>query len=160
MKATSNMVVTMHYTLSDDNGAVIDSSVSGEPMSYLHGHGNIISGLESAIEGNEAGFKSRVTVAPEEGYGDRNPEAVFEAPREQFPEDMDLTSGTQVYAEGPEGPVSFTIVGTTDSGVTLDANHPLAGRTLHFDVEITEVREATDEELAHGHVHHEGHHHD
>ena len=160
MKATSNMVVTMHYTLSDDNGAVIDSSVSGEPMSYLHGHGNIIPGLESAIEGNEAGFKSRVTVAPEEGYGDRNPEAVFEAPREQFPEDMDLTSGTQVYAEGPEGPVSFTIVGTTDSGVMLDANHPLAGRTLHFDVEITEVRVATDEELAHGHVHHEGHHHD
>jgi FKBP-type peptidyl-prolyl cis-trans isomerase SlyD len=158
MKAAPGMVVSMHYTLTDDSGDVLDSSRGGEPFSYLHGHNNIIPGLEKALEGTEAGFKSKVTVAPIEGYGEKNPEAVFEAPREHFPPDMKLEIGARVYADGPNGPITLTVVKLTDSGAVLDANHPLAGKTLHFDVEITTVRSATAEELAHGHVHGEGGH--
>jgi len=161
MKAASGMVVTMHYTLSDDNGDVLDSSQGGEPLVYLHGHGNIVPGLEKAIEGKSAGHKSKVTVAAAEGYGPLNPEAVFEAPREHFPTDADLAEGQRVYAEGPNGPIVLTVVKLTEKGAVLDANHPLAGKTLHFDVEITDVRKATKEEITHGHVHGAGgHHHD
>ena len=159
MKAAPGMVVSMHYTLTDDSGDVLDSSHGGEPFSYLHGHNNIIPGLEKALEGTEAGFKSKVTVAPTEGYGEKNPEAVFEAPREHFPPDMKLEIGARVYADGPNGPITLTVIKLTESGAVLDANHPLAGKTLHFDVEITTVRTATAEELAHGHVHGEGGHH-
>jgi len=159
MKAASGMVVSMHYTLTDDTGDVLDSSRGGEPFSYLHGHNNIIPGLEKALEGTEAGFKSKVTVAPAEGYGEKNAEAVFEAPREHFPPDMKLEIGARVYADGPNGPITLTVVKLTETGAVLDANHPLAGKTLHFDVEITTVRSATAEELAHGHVHGEGGHH-
>jgi FKBP-type peptidyl-prolyl cis-trans isomerase SlyD len=158
MKTANGMVVTMHYTLTDEAGTVLDSSDGREPLSYLHGHGNIIPGLEKALEGAGAGFKSSVTVSPEEGYGDRNPDAVFEAPKEHFPPDIDITPGARVYAEGPQGPVSFTVVEQSESGVTLDANHPLAGQTLHFEVEVLDVREATAEELEHGHVHGAGGH--
>ncbi|MGE5240721.1 MAG: FKBP-type peptidyl-prolyl cis-trans isomerase [Bacteroidota bacterium] len=158
MKAAPGMVVSMHYTLTDDSGDVLDSSRGGEPFSYLHGHNNIIPGLEKALEGTEAGFKSKVTVAPTEGYGEKNAEAVFEAPREHFPPDMKLEIGARVYADGPNGPITLTVVKLTETGAVLDANHPLAGKTLHFDVEITTVRSATAEELAHGHVHGEGGH--
>ncbi|HYA39254.1 MAG TPA: peptidylprolyl isomerase [Candidatus Methylomirabilis sp.] len=158
MKAAPGMVVSMHYTLTDDSGDVLDSSRSGEPFSYLHGHNNIIPGLEKALEGVETGFKSKVTVAPTDGYGEKNPEAIFEAPREHFPPDMKLEIGARVYADGPNGPITLTVVKLTDNGAVLDANHPLAGKTLHFEVEITTVRTATAEELAHGHVHGEGGH--
>jgi len=149
----------MHYTLTDDSGEVLDSSSGRDPLAYLHGHSNIIPGLEKALEGKEAGYKSKVTVAPTEGYGEKNPEAVIEAPREHFPPDMTLAVGERVYADGPNGRISFTIVELTDAGAVLDANHPLAGKTLHFDVEIVEVRPATTEELEHGHVHGPGGHH-
>ncbi|HJV95275.1 MAG TPA: peptidylprolyl isomerase [Albitalea sp.] len=158
MKAAPGMVVSMHYTLTDDSGDVLDSSRGGDPFSYLHGHNNIIPGLEKALEGTEAGFKSKVTVAPTEGYGEKNPEAIFEAPREHFPPDMKLEIGARVYADGPNGPITLTVIKLTETGAVLDANHPLAGKTLHFDVEITTVRSATTEELAHGHVHGEGGH--
>lgn len=159
MKAAQGTVVSMHYTLTDDSGAVLDSSRDGEPLNYLHGHSNIIPGLEKALEGATAGFKSKVTVAPAEAYGEKNPEAIFEAPREHFPPDMKLEVGARVSADGPNGPITFTIVTLTDTGAVLDANHPLAGKTLHFDVEITEVRNASKEEIEHGHVHGEGGHH-
>jgi FKBP-type peptidyl-prolyl cis-trans isomerase SlyD len=159
MKAVHGTVVTMHYTLTDDKGDTLDSSQGGDPLAYLHGHGNIVPGLEKALEGKEAGHKSKVTVAPSEGYGEVNPEAIFEAPREHFPTDANIAVGQRVYAEGPNGPISFTIVRLTETGAVLDANHPLAGKTLYFDVEITEVRTATEEELTHGHVHGPGGHH-
>ncbi len=158
MKAAPGMVVSMHYTLTDDSGDILDSSRSGEPLNYLHGHSNIIPGLEKALEGAVAGFKSKVTVAAE-AYGEKNLEAIFEAPREHFPPDMKLEVGARVSADGPNGPITFTVVKLTESGAVLDANHPLAGKTLHFDVEITQVRSATKEELDHGHVHGEGGHH-
>ncbi len=161
MKAASGMVVTMHYTLSDDGGAVLDSSQDGDPLTYLHGHGNIVPGLEKALEGKEAGHKSRVTVVPAEGYGDVNPDAIFEAPRAHFPEEANLAEGQRVYADGPNGQIVLTVVRLTETGAILDANHPLAGKTLRFDVEVVEVRDATEEELSHGHVHGAGgHHHD
>ena len=159
MKASHGMVVSMHYTLTDDKGETLDSSRGGEPLAYLHGHSNIIPGLEKALEGAAAGFKSKVTVAPAEGYGEKNPEAIFEAPREHFPPDMTLEVGARVSADGPNGPITFLITELTETGAVLDANHPLAGKTLHFDVEIMTVRSATKEELEHGHVHGAGGHH-
>ncbi len=156
MKAASGTVVTIHYTLTDDSGAVLDSSRGGEPFSYLHGHGNIIPGLEKALEGQEAGYHSRVSVPPTDAYGEKNPEAIFEAPREHFPPDMKLEPGLRVFAEGPNGPIPLTVVELTDKGAILDANHPLAGKTLHFDVEVIKVRAATEEELSHGHAHESG----
>jgi FKBP-type peptidyl-prolyl cis-trans isomerase SlyD len=158
MKAAAGMVVSMHYTLTDDSGAVIDSSLGGEPLAYLHGHGNIIPGLEKALEGVTVGHKAKVTVAPAEGYGEHDPSAVFDAPREHFPPDLELKPGVRVTADGPQGPISLVIVAVNDTSCTLDANHPLAGKTLFFDVEIMKIRPATQEEIAHGHTH-EGHHH-
>ncbi len=160
MKVARNTVVTLHYTLTDDSGEVLDSSAGGEPLGYLHGHGNIIPGLEKALEGSSAGFQSTVTISAAEGYGEKNPDAVFDAPRKHFPQDMPLAPGAQVQTQGEHGPLTTTVVNVTDDSVTLDGNHPLAGKTLHFEVEIVEVRGASEEELAHGHVHgHGGHHH-
>ena len=158
MQVSSDTVVTLHYTLTGDDGAVIDKS-TGEPLSYLHGHGNIIPGLEQALEGTEAGFQSRVTIEPDQGYGERREDMVIGVAREQFDPGMDLKPGLQVMANGPQGDVVFTVVEVGDEEVTLDGNHPLAGQRLHFDVEITDVRAATDEELTHGHVHGAGGHH-
>jgi len=160
MKTANGMVVTMHYTLTDDQGNTIDSSNEREPLTYLHGYGNIIPGLEAALEGSQVGFKSRVDVPAADGYGERDPAAVFEAPRDQFPDDMSIEPGERVFADGPNGPVPFTIMEVTEENVKLDANHPLAGVNLHFDVEITDIRAATDEEISHGHVHGAGHEHD
>ena len=158
MQVSSDTVVTLHYTLTGDDGAVIDKS-TGEPLSYLHGHGNIIPGLEQALEGTEAGFQSRVTIEPDQGYGERREDMVIGVAREQFDPGMDLKPGLQVMANGPQGDVVFTVVEIGDDEITLDGNHPLAGQRLHFDVEITDVRAATDEELTHGHVHGAGGHH-
>lgn len=159
MKLARDMVVTMHYTLTDDIGEILDSSAGGEPLTYLHGHGNIIPGLEKALEGAAVGHRSKVDVTAAEGYGEKNPDLVFEAPREHFPPEMELKEGARVYAEGPEGPISFSVVTLTEKGAVLDANHPLAGKRLHFDVEIVELRPATPEELTHGHPHGPGGHH-
>ncbi|MDP1708332.1 MAG: peptidylprolyl isomerase [Gammaproteobacteria bacterium] len=158
MKTADDMVVTLNYTLTDDSGTVLDSSADGMPLSYLHGHGNIIPGLERALEGTDVGYKSQVTVPAVEGYGEKDPKAVFEAPRDQFPPDMDIAPGMLVTSE--DGKAPLTIVEITDSVVVLDGNHPLAGKTLHFDVEIVDIRAATEAELTHGHAHSgDGHHH-
>ncbi len=158
MQATRDTVVSMHYTLTDDQGTVLDSSNGGDPLSYLHGHGNIVRGLEQALEGMEQGHKSKVTVEATDGYGERREEMVVAAPREQFDPSMDLKPGLQVMAQGPNGPVVFTVQEVGDAEVTLDGNHPLAGQRLHFEVEVTDVRAATEEELTHGHVHGPGGH--
>jgi FKBP-type peptidyl-prolyl cis-trans isomerase SlyD len=158
MQATQGMVVTMHYTLTDDDGQVLDSSSGGDPLSYLHGHGNIIRGLEQVLEGNAAGFQSKVTIEAGDGYGERRDDMIVTASRDQFDPAMELKSGLQVMAEGPNGPVVFTIDEVTETEVTLDGNHPLAGKRLHFEVEITDIRKASGEELEHGHVHGPGGH--
>jgi|AMFO01.1.fsa_nt_gi FKBP-type peptidyl-prolyl cis-trans isomerases 2 len=156
MKAEKNKVVTIAYILRTD-GEVVDQ---GE-LAYLHGHGQIIPGLEEALEGRETGERLNVNVPPEKGYGQPNPEGVQVVPRSAFPEGSEVAVGEQFYAQDASGqPLPFTITKVEGEDVTIDFNHPLAGKTLDFEVEIKEIREATPEELAHGHVHGpEEHHH-
>jgi FKBP-type peptidyl-prolyl cis-trans isomerase SlyD len=154
-----NRVVMLHYTLRDEHGTVLDSSSGRNPMSYLHGKGNLIPGLEQALTGRTAGEKLDVTVPPEQGYGRRDERLVQILPRGKFAEDVELVPGMQVSASGPQGARLVTITSVERDFVAIDANHPLAGRTLYFSVEVTEVRKATREEVAHGHVHGAGGHH-
>jgi len=158
MQITKNVVALIHYTLKDETGEVIDKSEEGTPMPYLHGHGNLIPGLESELEGKELGDKLSARIEPKDAYGDRNDEMVQDVPRTQLPEDVDIQPGMQFQAQSEEGAHVVTVVGVEDGQVRLDGNHPLAGVTLNFDVEIAEVREASPEELEHGHVHGAGGH--
>jgi FKBP-type peptidyl-prolyl cis-trans isomerase SlyD len=159
MQIAKNKVVSIDYTLTGDDGAVIDSSQGGEPLAYLHGAGNIIPGLERALEGKSAGDAVQATIAPGDGYGDKNPALVQAVPRAQFPGVQDIKAGMQFQAQTNHGPRVVSVVGVTDDTVTVDANHPLAGQTLNFDVKIVEVRDATPEEVTHGHAHGPGGHH-
>jgi FKBP-type peptidyl-prolyl cis-trans isomerase SlyD len=153
MKIERGRVVKMHYTLRDEQGATIESSEGRPPMAYLHGYGNLIPGLEKALDGCSAGLKTTVTVGPRDAYGEKDPNAVIRAGREDFPEGMKIEPGAEVQAETPDGPITFTVVDVEGNEAILDANHPLAGMTLTFDVEVLDVRDATAEEIAHGHVH-------
>jgi FKBP-type peptidyl-prolyl cis-trans isomerase SlyD len=159
MKIAHEKVVSIHYTLTNSEGTVLDSSSGGDPLAYLHGFGNIIPGLESALEGKATGDKLSVTVEPEQGYGARDERLVQAVPRSAFKGVEELAPGMQFQAQGPQGNRLVVVTQVADSEVTVDANHPLAGQTLHFDVEISEIRDATAEELEHGHVHGPGGHH-
>lgn len=150
MQATRGAVVSLNYTLTDDNGAVIDSSEDGAPLQYLHGYDNIIPGLERALEGADVGHKSVVVVEAADGYGEVDTEAIFEVERDKFPEGVDVFPGMQFAGETPNGDVPLTVMEVTEGAVIVDANHPLAGQTLHFDVEVVDVRPASNEELAAG----------
>ncbi|KGQ22266.1 FKBP-type peptidyl-prolyl cis-trans isomerase [Thermus filiformis] len=155
MKVEQDKVVTIRYTL-EVEGEVLDQ---GE-LSYLHGHQNIIQGLEEALEGREEGEVVQAQVAPEKGYGPHDPEGVQVVPLSAFPEDAEVVPGAQFYAQDMEGnPMPLTVVAVEGEEVTIDFNHPLAGKTLDFQVEILKVRPATPEELEHGHVHEGGHSH-
>lgn len=155
MKIADNSVVFMNYTLKDDQGQIIDSSSERGAMPYLHGHNNIVPGLEKELTGLAVGDKTNVAVAPEEGYGPVVPEAIQTFPVDAFASiEEEIKPGMQFQAQGPEGQVQvITIKEVTDEGIVVDGNHPLAGQTLHFEVEIMEVREATEVELEHGHPH-------
>jgi FKBP-type peptidyl-prolyl cis-trans isomerase SlyD len=159
MQIADRCVAYFHYTLTNDAGDVLDSSDGREPLPYLHGKGNIVVGLEKELAGKQAGDKLTVKVSPEEGYGVRNEELVQKVPRRAFQGVANLEPGMQFQAESNMGPVSVVVTAVTGDMVTVDGNHPLAGETLHFAVEITEVREATVEEVLHGHVHGAGGHH-
>lgn len=151
-------VIKMNYTLTDATGNVLDSSQE-EPMEYLQGHQNIIPGLENALEGLKPGDKKQVTVQPEDGYGNHNPELIFGLPLTQFGEEAPQP-GMVVQLQSEEGVMMATIVKQEGDQIILDANHPLAGQVLNFDVEILGIREASPEELTHGHPHGpHGHHH-
>ncbi len=147
-------VVTIHYTLTNDQGEQLDSSrVEGrEPLSYLEGAQNIIGGLESALNKKNAGDQVKVSVAPAEGYGEVNEELIQPVPRSAFEGVDTIEPGMQFQAQTPGGPQIVRVVEVSDETVTIDANHPLAGQTLHFDVEVVEAREATAEEQEPGHV--------
>ncbi len=153
MKIGKNRVVRMNYTLRDESGATIESSVGREPLTYLHGLGNLVPGLENALEGAQVGLLTTVTVLPPDAYGEKDPQAVIRAARGDFPDGLTLEPGIEVQAETPDGPISFLVVSLEGDEVVLDANHPLAGKTLDFEIEVLEVREASADELAHGHVH-------
>ena len=154
MKIQNNSVVSFHYSLTDDDGISIDSSEGKEPLGYLHGAGNIIPGLEKALEGKALGDSLTVAVAAAEGYGEVQKELIQEVPREAFQGIDTIEPGMQFEAQtGQGGSVPVTVIAVTDELVTVDGNHPLAGKNLNFDVTIEEIREASEEELAQGHVH-------
>jgi FKBP-type peptidyl-prolyl cis-trans isomerase SlyD len=159
MLVAQDKVVLIHYTLTNDTGTVIDSSSGGEPLAYIQGQGNIISGLEKALEGKRKGDKVSVKVDPAEGYGVRDDSLVQSVPRRAFG-GADVKPGTQFHAQTSQGQTRVvTVMHVQGDMVTVDGNHPLAGENLNFDVEITEVRDASAEELEHGHVHGPGGHH-
>jgi FKBP-type peptidyl-prolyl cis-trans isomerase SlyD len=152
-------VVSIHYTLTASDGKVLDKS-GAEPMAYLHGRGNVVPGLEREIAGKSVGDKFRAVVEPEDAYGSRNEDGVRTLPRDVFPEGAEFTPGEQFGAQTDSGKVlMLTVVRAEDDKVVVDTNHPLAGETLTFDIEVAEIREATAEETAHGHVHDGGCHH-
>ena len=153
MKVAKNTVVTIDYTLKSDDGDVIDSSSGSEPLAYLHGTGSIVPGLENALAGKSAGDAVSVKVAPGEGYGERDPELMHVASRSQFQGIADVEVGMRFQARAGEQTTVVTVVAVEGDDVTLDANHPLAGVNLNFDVKIVGVRAATAAELEHGHPH-------
>lgn len=148
------LVVSMNYTLTDDDGQILDSSDGGEPLNYLHGAGNIIPGLENAMVGKAQGDKFDVRVEPAEGYGEVNPQMIQVVPRAAFQGVEAIEPGMQFQAEGPDGQGQLIRVAAVDGDdITVDANHPLAGQVLNFAIEVVGIREASEEEIAHGHVH-------
>lgn len=150
----NNRVVSMHYKLTDDSGNELDSSEGAEPLNYLHGAGNLIPGLEKALAGKEQGDSLQVVVEPADAYGDVRPEMIQAVDRSAFQGVETVEPGMTFQAQGPDGATQRIVVtGVEGDSVTIDANHPLAGVQLHFDVQVVGVREATDEEIAHGHVH-------
>jgi len=154
-------VISLEYELTDDAGETLDSNKGGEPLSYLHGHGQIVPGLESALTGKSVGDQAKVTVPAEEGYGLRQEDRLVTVGRDRF--DFEPEAGQVLEASLPDGgSVPFIVVEVTKESVVLDGNHPLAGKTLHFEVKVLGVRPATATELEHGHVHdhgHDDHHH-
>lgn len=154
MQITKNKVASIHYTLRDNEGTVIDSSEGREPLNYLHGAGNLIPGMEEGLEGKSQGEKLSLKIEPEKGYGEKDENLVQQVPKSAFG-DQEVKPGMR-FSTNQGGVVTVTDV-AADS-ITVDGNHPLAGVPLNFDVEIVEVRNATDEEISHGHVHGAGGH--
>lgn len=152
MEITDGRVATIHYTLTDDDGQVIDTSPQHKPLSYLHGAGNIVPGLEKALAGKQVGESLKAEIPPEQGYGPRHDAMVQEVPRSAFPDIDAVKPGMQFEARTERGPLVVTVTRIGDEQVTVDGNHPLAGQTLHFEVEVADVREATEQESNQGHV--------
>jgi FKBP-type peptidyl-prolyl cis-trans isomerase SlyD len=154
MKIAEQRVVAIHYTLTDSSGRELDTSRDKEPLSYLHGTQGLIPGLEKQLEGRKAGDKFEAVVPPEEAYGPMNPELVQDVPRSVVEGIDNLHVGMALQAKAPDGQVqNLRVDAIDDDTVTLNANHPLAGEVLHFNVSVEAVRESTPEERAHGHVH-------
>ena len=162
MKIAKDRVVELEYRLHLGDGQIIDSSEPGKPLSYLHGGGQIVPGLESALEGLDVGEAKQVVVAPAQGYGEHDARGLQEVPRDRFPPEAQLAPGVRLAARTDGGDViSIGIHEVKGETVIVDLNHELAGKTLHFDVTVRGVREATAEELSHGHAHGpEGHGHE
>lgn len=154
MQISKNKVAGIHYTLTDNHGNTIDSSREREPLYYIQGNGNLIQGMEEGLEGKSEGDKFQIKVSPDKGYGQIDPKLVQEVPKNAFGE-QEVKQGMRFQTS--QGQV-VTVTEIKDESVTVDANHPLAGMELNFDVEVMEVRDATSEELDHGHVHGKGGH--
>lgn len=152
MKIEKNKVVSFHYNVFDADGSQVESSRAGEPLQILYGAGNIIPGLEKALEGKAAGDHVEVTVAPEDAYGERNEALLQRVPKKRFGA-AKLSPGQVVMVQTQQGPRPLTVVKVGMSVVDVDLNHPMAGKTLRFEVDVIDVREASEEEIAHRHVH-------
>lgn len=160
MTIAQNKVVTIDYEVREaDNQELIDSSADGAPMVYLHGFQNIIPGLENALDGKKVGDELEITVEPADAYGEYSDERVQQVPVSAFEGVEELEPGMAFTAQTEHGPVSIIVTEIDGDMATIDANHPLAGQSLHFKVKVLEVRDATAEEIDHGHVHGEGGHH-
>ncbi|MBQ0756841.1 MAG: peptidylprolyl isomerase [Amphritea sp.] len=159
MQIADNKIVLIHYTLSNLDDEVMDSSAGGEPLAYLHGKGNIVPGLEKELLGKEVGDKVKVEVSPEEGYGELNEELIQEVERAAFEGVEAIEVGMRFMAQTAWGQQPVVVTAVTEETVIVDGNHPLADQSLKFDVEVVEVRDASEEELEHGHAHGEGGHH-
>lgn len=159
MKVEKNKVVSIHYTLKNDEGNVIDSSSGRDPLTYLHGNKNLVPGLEKDLEGKGIGDKFKSVVPPAEGYGEFDAKMIMELPRENFEGVDDIQAGMQFQAQWEDGVKLFTVTEVHDDKVKVDGNHALAGQTLNFNIEVTAIREAEKIELEHGHVHDPNHHH-
>jgi FKBP-type peptidyl-prolyl cis-trans isomerase SlyD len=159
MRIEQNKVVMMHYKLSDKDGNVIDSSEGRDPLAYIHGIGALVPGLEQELENKTKGDKFSTVVTPENAYGTRDEELVRVVPKSGFQGDEEMTVGMQVQIDtGEQGLAIATLTSIDGEDITLDLNHPLADIELHFDIEVTDIRVATDEEISHGHVHGVGGH--
>lgn len=156
MKIEKNNVVSINYTLKNDDGQTLDSSEGQEPLHFIQGIGSIIPGLEEALEGKAKGDELKVSIKPENAYGEVNADLVQEVPKAQFGDIEQLEVGMQFEVQTDAGPVIVAIDKVEGDTVTVNGNHPLAGQNLHFDVKVEEIREATKEELEHGHVHGKG----
>ena len=154
MQITDHKVVSFHYTLTNDAGEVVDTTAGGEPVPYLHGEDNIVHGLELALEGKSVGDKLKVSLDAADAYGELDPALIEDVSAELFEGIDSLEAGMEFESASDDGEVEFVRVTNVDGdNVTIDGNHPLAGQNLTFDVEITDIRDATEEELEHGHVH-------
>jgi FKBP-type peptidyl-prolyl cis-trans isomerase SlyD len=158
MQVDKDKVVTFHYRLTNEKGELIEDSFGGEPLAYIHGHGNLITGMEKALEGKKAGDRFEVSIPPSEAYGERHEGLIQKVPREAFQGVDEIEVGMQFRASTDQGEVPVVVTAVTETEVTVDGNSPLAGQTLNFDIEVKDVREASEEELAHGHVHGPGGH--
>jgi FKBP-type peptidyl-prolyl cis-trans isomerase SlyD len=159
MQVARNRVVTIAYSVADEQGTVLDSSEGSDPLAYIHGTGSLVPGLERVLEGRAAPDRITVTVLPADGYGEKDAALVAELPRDNFASVGEVSVGMQLEMSDGDDSRIVTVTGMDDTTVTVDGNHPLAGMTLLFDVTIIDVRNATEEELEHGHAHGEGHHH-
>ena len=158
MEVAKDKVVSIDYTLTGDQGKVIDSSDGRGPLTYLHGNQNIIPGLENALEGKSQGDQINVSIPPGQAYGEIDPKMVQIVPRSAFQGAPTITPGMQFQGQTQAGPRIITVTKVEGEDITIDANHPLAGQTLNFDVKVVDVRDATPEEISHGHVHGPGGH--
>lgn len=153
MQIANDTVVSIDYRLYNSGGELLDSSEAGQPLAYLHGHGNIVPGLEEALEGKQAGDEIKVAVPPEKAYGARHPELVQTAPLSAFPTEQPPEVGSSFKAEHEGGSTVVTVTAIEGDQVTVDGNHVLAGQDLNFEVTVVEVRAATGEEVEHEHAH-------
>ena len=153
MKNTENPVVSIHYTLTNKTGEKLDSSIGAEPLSYLHGSGNIIPGLDSALSDSTVGDKLTVTIEPADAYGERNEQKIQTVSKDMFQGMDKVEVGMQFQADSSTGPALVTITEIEGDNITIDGNHPLAGEQLTFAVEVMDIRSATETEIEHGHIH-------
>lgn len=156
MKIAKNTVVGIAYQVRNQDGVLVDEAPVNQPLEFLQGHHNLIIGLENALEGKQVGDKFEVRIKPEEGYGEYNENLVQRVPKDIFVGVDELVEGMRFIADTDAGPIPVVITKVEPEEVVVDGNHMLAGQELHFSVEVVSVREATAEEIAHGHLHHEG----
>lgn len=153
MQISNKLVGIIHYTLSDDDGQVIDSSAGEAPLEYLQGFQNLVPGLEAELEGKKVGDKFKTTVSPEQGYGEVDPKLIQELPIDSFGGVEKVEVGMEFHAETEDGMQTVEVIAVEEDTVTINGNHPLAGLNLNFEVEVVGIREASSDELEHGHIH-------